>query len=163
MNYFDSTTLLASLTLCFFCLFFRVLPDDEPKANSAGNRRPRVYSYKTPHDLVAGDYTIGSFSEGRVCLLTIYALILKYRLLYTSTSAWSQLPCRVNDFQEYGLKDQYGSGGLRPNLIFQLRTSRIATSEPFRGPDFRSYSWNSLTQHASALPAQGPRRLDVAS
>jgi hypothetical protein len=61
MNYFDSTTLLASLALCFFCLFFRVLPGDEPKANSAGNRRPRVDGYKISHDLVAGDYTIGSF------------------------------------------------------------------------------------------------------
>lgn len=88
MNYFDQILLLASLTLCFFCLFFPVLPGDEPKANSAGNRRPRVDGYKTSHGLVAGDYTIGSFSEGQVYPLTIHTLISRYRLRHSSNCVW---------------------------------------------------------------------------
>lgn len=60
---------------------FSFLPGDESKANSAGNRRPRVGVYQTSYDLVAGEYTIGSFSEGQVYFL--YILILRKRLPYT--------------------------------------------------------------------------------
>jgi hypothetical protein len=51
------------------------LPGDEYQANSAGNRRPRVDVLNVSYDLVAGEYTIGSFSEGQSCF-SMQALIL---------------------------------------------------------------------------------------